>query len=33
MTREERLMASYNRLLESGRITQEQYDKAVASLQ
>ena len=32
MTREERLKASYDRLLESGKITQEQYDALVAEL-
>lgn len=33
MTREERLKASYQRLLEAGRITQEQYDDLIAKLQ
>lgn len=32
ITREERLKASYDRLLEAGKITQEQYDEAVAKL-
>ena len=32
MTREERLKASYDRLLSSGRITQEQYDILVSKL-
>ena len=32
MTREERLKASYDRLLAAGRITQEQYDILVSKL-
>ena len=32
MTREERLKASYDRLLDAGRITQEQYDILVSKL-
>lgn len=32
MTREERLKASYDRLLAAGRITQEQYDNLIARL-
>lgn len=33
MDRIARLMASYDRLLKAGKITQEQYDVAVAKLQ
>ena len=32
MTREERLKASYDRLLAAGKITQEKYDALVAEL-
>lgn len=32
MTREERLKASYDRLLAAGRITQEKYDSLMAAL-